>query len=158
VSAIRDRLVLALRGHPLPERVFSTPTEHAVGDGAFRNNVWTPILRRAGLSYRKPHTLRHTYATLLIDDGVPLTYVQHQLGHHSAGFTLKVYGHLLPRADRRAVNALDDAPAAPIRNPGATDSKQDNTSTRDDTPPQVNAPDRIRAPRSGSRAARRRAR
>jgi hypothetical protein len=104
-----------------------------VGDGAFRNNVWTPILRRAGLSYRKPHTLRHTYATLLIDDGVPLTYVQHQLGHHSAGFTLKVYGHLLPRADRRAVNALDDAPAAPIRNPGATDGTRDNASARDDT-------------------------
>ena len=49
--------------------------------------------------------------------------------------TLKVHGHLLPRADRRAVNALDDAPAAPIRNPGATDGPRDNASTRDDNPP-----------------------
>lgn len=86
----------ALRGHQLPERVFSTPTGHAVADDGFRNNVWAPILRRAGLRYRKPHTLRHTYASLLIDMGQPLPYVQHQLGHHSAAFTLKVYGHLLP--------------------------------------------------------------
>ena len=125
----------ALQGHPLPERVFSTPMGHAVADDAFRNNVWAAILRRAGLRYRKPHTLRHTYASLLIDMGQPLTYVQHQLGHHSAAFTLKVYGHLLPRGDRRAVDALDDAPAAPIRNPAATVEPGDDVSTREDAPP-----------------------
>ena len=114
--------------------MFSTPTGHAVADDAFRNNVWAPILRRAGLRYRKPHTLRHTYASLLIDMGQPLTYVQHQLGHHSAAFTLKVYGHLLPRGDRRAVDALDDAPAAPIRNPAATVEPGDDGSTRNNAP------------------------
>jgi integrase len=55
---------------------------------------------------------------MLIEAGEPLTYVQQQLGHHSAAFTLKVYGHLLPRGDRRAVDALDDAT---IRNPAATE-------------------------------------
>lgn len=75
-------------------------------------------LARAGLRYRKPHTLRHTFASLLIEAGEPLTYVQQQLGHHSPAFTLAVYGHLLPRGDRRAVDTLDDAT---IRNPGATD-------------------------------------
>jgi predicted helicase len=39
----------------------------------------------------------------------PRIYVQQQLGHHSAAFTLRVYGHLLPRGDRRAVDTLDDA-------------------------------------------------
>ncbi len=43
-----------------------------------------------------------------------------QLGHHSAGFTLKVYGHVIPRSDRRVVDALDAATDATIRNPGAT--------------------------------------
>jgi len=138
-TALRDHKSLqeaeaALQGHPLPERVFSTPTGHAVADDAFRNNVWAPILRRAGLRDRKPHTLRHTYASLLIDMGQPLTYVQHQLGHHSAAFTLKVYGHLLPRGDRRAVDALDDAPAAPIRNPAATAEPGDDVSTQADAP------------------------
>jgi hypothetical protein len=59
---------------------------------------------------------------LLIEAGEPLTYIQQQLGHHSAGVTLTVYGHLLPRSDRRAVDRLDDPlPEATSRNPRATD-------------------------------------
>jgi len=74
--------------------------------------VWARILERAELRYRKSHTLRHTYASLLIQAGEPPTYVQLQLGHHSAAFTLAVYAHFVPRGDRRAVDALDDrAPA-----------------------------------------------
>ena len=79
-----------------------------------------PILRRAGLLYRKPHALRHTYASLLIEAGESLKYVQEQLGHHSPGFTLSVYGHLIPRGDRRAVDRLDDE----NRNPGATSARE----------------------------------
>jgi len=76
------------------------------------------MLRRAGLRYREPHTLRHTYASVLIEAGESLKYVQEQLGHHSAAFTLAAYGHLLPRGDRRAVDRLDDASE---RNPRATE-------------------------------------
>ncbi len=101
-----------------PARVFFTPgTATPIRDDAWRNNVWTPMLRRAGLRYRKPHTLRHTYASLLIEGGESLKYAQEQLGHHSAAFTLAVYGHLLPRGDRRAVDRLDDVSE---RNPGAS--------------------------------------
>lgn len=112
----------ALAGHAAPARVFLTPgTASPIRDDAWRNNVWTPLLRRAGLRYRKPHTLRHTFASLLIEGGESLKYVQEQLGHHSPAFTLAVYGHLLPRGERRAVDRLDDAPAAPIRNPRAAE-------------------------------------
>jgi integrase len=87
-------------------------------DDSFRNYVWSAILRRAGLRYRKPHTLRHTFASLRIEGGESLKYVQEQLGHHSPAFTLAVYGHLIPRGDRRAVDRLDDATE---RNPRATE-------------------------------------
>ena len=100
--------------------MFSTTGGAPVRDDAFRNNVWTPLLRRAGLRYRKPHTLRHTFASMLIEAGEPLNYVQQQLGHHSPAFTLAVYGHLLPRGDRRAVDRLDDVT---FRNPRATSAK-----------------------------------
>jgi integrase len=75
----------------------------------FRRGLWTALLRRANMRYRKPHVLRHTFASLLIQAGEPLPYVQQQLGHHSPAFTLAVYGHLIPRGDRRAVDRLDDA-------------------------------------------------
>lgn len=106
-----------LSGTAPPEWVFPTPEGTPIKEDSFRNYVWTRLLRRAGLRYRKPHTLRHTFASMLIEQGEPLTYVQQQLGHHSPAFTLKVYGHLLPRGNRRAVDALDDTT---IRNPGAT--------------------------------------
>jgi hypothetical protein len=60
-------------------------------------------------------------ASLLIEAGEPLTYIQQQLGHHSPAFRPAVYGPLLPRGDRRAVDRLDDpTPEATIRNPRAT--------------------------------------
>ena len=105
----------ALAGCPAPSRVFSIPNGAPIRDDGFRNHVWTPILRRAGLRYRKPHALRHTFASLLIEAGESLKYVQEQLGHHSPAFTLAVYGHLIPRGDRRAVDRLDAA----IRKPRA---------------------------------------
>ena len=64
------------------------------------------------------HDLRHTYASLLLQAGVELLYVSQQLGHHSPGFTLSQYGHLLPKDRRGEVNRLDQA--ATVRNPAAT--------------------------------------
>lgn len=77
--------------------------------GSFWQNVWRPLLRRAGLRYRKPHTLRHTYASLLIQSGESLAYIRDQLGHHSIKLTVDTYGHLVPGANRAAVDRLDDA-------------------------------------------------
>lgn len=40
-----------------------------------------------------PHGLRHTHATLLLNNGVSVNDVQHRLGHAKATMTLNVYGH-----------------------------------------------------------------
>src|SRR5262249_52259977 len=98
------RLFSAPDGGPLPEDLIRGP--------------WLALLRRAGLRQRRVHDLRHTFASALLAAGEPILYVQAQLGHHSPEFTLKVYGHLLPRGSRRAVDMLDDAT---VRNPAATE-------------------------------------
>ncbi len=77
--------------------------------GAFWQNYWRPLLRRSALRYRKPHALRHTYASLLVQNGESLAYVRDQLGHHSIKITVDTYGHLIPGANRQAVDRLDDA-------------------------------------------------
>jgi len=111
-----------LAGREPSERVFSAAEGGPMREDVFRKRVWTPLLRRAGVRYRKPHSLRHTFASLLLAAGGPdqILYVQKQLGHHSPEFTLRVYGHLLPRGDRRAVDVLDDPTGATGRNPRAT--------------------------------------
>ena len=66
------------------------------------------------------HGLRHTYATLLLQNGAPITYVSEQLGHRDASITLRVYAHWLPDGSRREAERLDTlqlsaTPAQPER-------------------------------------------
>lgn len=75
----------------------------------FRRRVWRRLFRVAGLPYAWPHSLRHTYASLLLQNGESLAYVKAQLGHRSIQMTVDVYGHLVPGANREAVDRLDDA-------------------------------------------------
>ena len=52
------------------------------------------------------HTLRHTHATYLIQQGEDIVTVQRRLGHSSSRTTMDIYGHLLPGADGRAARAF----------------------------------------------------
>ena len=77
--------------------VLTTPGGAIIRHGNFFNRVWIPACERAGLDPRpRVHDLRHSHASWLISDGVPLEAVQDQLGHESILTTRKVYGHLLP--------------------------------------------------------------
>ena len=51
---------------------------------------------------------RHTFASLLLHLGESPQYVREQMGHHSIQITVDTYGHLIPGANRQAVNRLDD--------------------------------------------------
>ena len=82
------------------------------------------LLEQAGLRKIRLHDLRHTYASLLIQQGESLAYVQQQLGHSSVQVTVDVYGHLIPGANRAAVDRLD---AQPARNPAATSANPSRT-------------------------------
>ena len=54
-----------------------------------------------------PHILRHTYASLLLGESKPITYVSDQLGHAHPGITLKIYSHFIPKLNEKPVNILD---------------------------------------------------
>jgi type I restriction enzyme R subunit len=71
------------------------------------------LLDRAKLRQIRFHDLRHTFASLLIQNGEPLTYIKEQMGHSSIQVTVDVYGHLVPSANRAAVDKLDAIPATP---------------------------------------------
>jgi integrase len=73
-------------------------------------NIWKRLLVKCELNYRKFHSTRHTFASLLINNNESLAYIKELMGHHSIQMTVDVYGHLLPSENRDAVNFLDDAP------------------------------------------------
>jgi len=72
-----------------------------------RSRVFTKTLVRAKLRTIRIHDLRHTYASMLINQGENLKYVQAQLGHSSIKTTVDRYGHLMPDAHRGANDRLD---------------------------------------------------
>lgn len=54
------------------------------------------------------HDLRHTYATYLLSNGVPIKYVQEQLGHSTARMTLDTYAKFMPSVKFEALNLLNN--------------------------------------------------
>ena len=52
------------------------------------------------------HDLRHTYASLLIDQGEHPKYIQDQMGHSSINVTMDVYGHLMTKVNVKSANKL----------------------------------------------------
>jgi integrase len=54
------------------------------------------------------HDLRHTFATLLLERGVPIRVVSELLGHSSIGITLDTYGHVTPRMREGAIEEITD--------------------------------------------------
>lgn len=58
--------------------------------------------KRAKVTHRGPHALRHTHATLALDSGVRLDVVSKQLGHASVAITADVYEHPDDRALKEA--------------------------------------------------------
>jgi len=105
----------------VPEWVFCNEGGKLRHETAVRSRVFYPVLHRSGLRHIRIHDLRHTYASLLIQQEESLAYVKEQLGHHSIKITVDIYGHLVPGGNRQAVDRLDDAPQdATIRNPAAT--------------------------------------
>jgi integrase len=68
-----------------------------------------PALKTAGLEGIRFHDLRHTYASLLIDQGENIKYIQTQLGHSSPTLTLDVYAHLMKPVNQEAARRLEKA-------------------------------------------------
>jgi integrase len=67
-----------------------------------------PALQRAGIEYRKFHTFRHTFASLLLEQGENIRYISGQLGHSSTSLTLDTYSHLISNTNQDAAVRLSE--------------------------------------------------
>lgn len=68
---------------------------------------WRRFLKRTGFKKIRFHDLRHTAATLLINQGVHPKIISERLGHANIQTTMNIYGHYLQEADKVAANKLD---------------------------------------------------
>ena len=79
---------------------------------------WARWVKESGIT-KKPrlHDCRHTHASILINNGVPLTVVQHRLGHASIKVTSDTYSHVMPESQVVASRAASLAFAVPAEVP-----------------------------------------
>lgn len=72
-------------------------------------NWWERFIKRHNLKYVNIHALRHTSATLLINEGVHAKIISERLGHADIDTTMDIYGHALLEADQKSTEILDSA-------------------------------------------------
>ncbi len=94
-----------VRTHP---RVFTTPTGNPLDPTNLTRRFRRP-LQRAGLRRIRFHDLRHSTATLLLEQGVDLVVIEELLGHAHIGVTAGVYPHVRLRLQRHAIDTLSSA-------------------------------------------------
>lgn len=87
--------------------VFTTPTGGPL-DPANLTRRFRGLLDRAELRRIRFHDLRHSTATLLLEQGVDLVVIKELLGHAHIGVTAGVYAHVRLRLQRQAINTLGD--------------------------------------------------
>src|SRR5262249_22145397 len=86
--------------------LFQTPVGTQIDPSNLRK-TFNRLLVDAGMRRIRPHDLRHTFASLLLQQGESPTYVKEQMGHSSIQVTVDIYGHLVPGGNRAAVDKLD---------------------------------------------------
>jgi integrase len=138
--ALGDRTIDVMRSHyecQQSERLATGDkwVEHGL---IFTNSFGGPIhhrnllrdfyrqLKSAGLPRIRFHDLRHTAASLMLNNGVPALVLSRRLGHSKASITLDVYGHLIPAMQAEAAELIDEL-ITPIQlQPTAADFRKSN--------------------------------
>ena len=101
-----DLLVAEHKKHPDNPYMFPSP---ATGEMYYPDSIVNQhkkILKDAGLPHIRFHDLRHTFATLALQNGVDVKTVSSMLGHYDAGFTLRTYTHATRQKQDEAAQTM----------------------------------------------------
>ena len=87
------------------EYIFPSPTGEPMSPDSVLHMLQR-VLKRAGLKKIRFHDLRHTFATMALQNGVDVKTLSGMLGHYSAGFTLDTYAHVTTAMQTNAAKAV----------------------------------------------------
>jgi len=107
--------------------VFPSETGTPIGCYNLVRRHFTPALKKAGIPRIRWHDLRHGYASLLIQQGENIKYIQSQLGHSNPTITLNVYAHLMKGENQEAACRLENTIFKPTGHNLVTNEKEGKT-------------------------------
>ena len=73
----------------------------------YTNHQYKKLVASIGLPDARLHDLRHSYAVAALRAGDDIKTVQGNLGHHTASFTLDVYGHVTEEMKQASAARMD---------------------------------------------------
>ncbi len=102
-----DLLIQEHAKHPGNPIMFPSPVTGNLYGPDCIGRLHKNLLKKAGITENIPfHGLRHTFATLAIQQGIDAKTVSSILGHYSAGFTLDTYTHVTNEMQREAAQRM----------------------------------------------------
>ena len=111
------------------------------------------ILERANCKRVRFHDLRHTFATMALENGMDIKTLSAMIGHVSAETTLNIYSHITDTMQQQAAARIDREIAGadtPIPEPNATDKVSDSEADNQPTEPKFEPyKGKIRKPGTG---------
>lgn len=77
---------------------------------SYRNlsRALSQILKKANINHGSLHSLRHTFATKLFQNGIDAKVISDLLGHSDISITYNIYTHVIKEQKMKAVRSLDD--------------------------------------------------
>ena len=107
ISISQDAVAMLteMEAHRSSDYVFPSSTGGLISPDSV-NNMLHRVLKRAGLPSIRFHDLRHTFATLALQNGVDIKTVSGMLGHADPGFTLDTYAHVTTSAQKEAARTM----------------------------------------------------
>jgi integrase len=73
----------------------------------YYSQAFSKLVKRLDLPHVRFHDLRHTHATLLIQQGIHPKVISERLGHTTIAITMDLYSHVMPNMQKEAVQKLD---------------------------------------------------
>ena len=65
------------------------------------------VLKKLNIEARTLHNTRHTFASMMLNNGIDLMWVSNTLGHENLDITLRVYTHFMPKKEKMVIEFLE---------------------------------------------------
>ncbi len=87
--------------------VFLNKHNSYYGSNTHFYNHFQKVLKKVGLEKRSLHNTRHTFASMMLNNGIDPLWVSNTLGHENLNITLSIYTHYMPKKQKMVINFLE---------------------------------------------------
>ena len=105
-ECLNNLLILRSRQRLNNKIMFPSPVTGGYRDPSAITRRLHAIQRRAGVPKIRFHDLRHSFATLSLEQGMYIKTISHMLGHTDAGFTMNTYMHVTDNMQQTVASAM----------------------------------------------------